>query len=469
MKLNKDKSKPEAWGNGLLLAFAVLVLTIPSSWASEITNTKARGVLKVPEVDATLTVEWVETMDVGEWMRAGLSRSAQVRQIEARERHARARAGEARAEMLPMLSLRHAKGRETSTGVGRERDRHTTTSESIRLTQNLLNAPAMLEWAGANRQHSAAQWRLVARQQQEAQQLAQAVIDMVSALLVLEHAEANMKELQSLLKYIDARTTAGLGTPMELERARGRVLAAQQVQVELQSTVRNRLVELGTKTGLLGHYVVIPSEQDFGELPQSLKQAQDKAVQHNPLVLAMRQDIEAIEKQAAAVKGRWLPVVGLSLEQDQTENIRGANPQAKDKRVMVVATWNVSLGGREFYAVQQAGSDLSEKTAELDDLTQKVGLLVQADWSLLEAATTRQRVAATEVESAKVVMAGLREQLAVGRIGSLLEALDTTERLFAAHQRHIQATQQALIAKTQLLLNMGEFTIARKEVNHGNE
>lgn len=469
MKLNKDKKQQEAWGNGLLLAFVVMVLTIPSSWATELKMPNAGAVLKVPEIDAAITVEWVDTTNVGEWMRAGLSRSAQVRQFEARERHARARAGEARAEMLPMLSLRHAEGRETSTGVGRVRDRHTTSSDSIRLTQNLVNAPAMLEWAGANRQHSAAQWRLVARQQQEAQQLAQAVIDMTSALLVLEHANANMQELQSILQYIDARTRAGVGASMELERARGRVLAAQQVQVELQSTVRNRLVELATKTGLMGRHVKAPSSKDFGELPHSLEQAQAQAAQNNPLVLAMRQDIEAIEKQAAAVKGRLMPVVGLSLEQDQTENIRGTNPKAKDKRVMVVATWNLSLGGREFYAVQQAGSNLSEKTAELDDLLQKVGLLVQADWSLLEAATTRQRVAATEVESAKAVMAGLREQLAVGRIGSLLEALDTTERLFAANQRHIQATQQALLAQTQLLLNMGEFKIERKEARNVNE
>jgi outer membrane protein TolC len=459
MKLNKDKNHQEGWGNGLILAFLVMVLTIPSSWATDIKKPNTGAVFKVPEMDAAITVEWVDTIGVEDWMRAGLSRSAQVRQSEARTQQAKARAGEARAEMLPMLSLRHAKGRETSTGQGREPDRHSTSSEAIRLTQNLFNAPAMMEWASANRQLSAAQWRQVAREQQDAQQLAQAVIDMTSALKVLEHAQQNMQELEDLLKYIDARTSAGLGSTMELERARGRVLAAQQVQVELQSTVRNRLVELATKTGVMGRQVLIPSAQDFGELPQSLEHAQAKAAQHNPLVLAMRQDIEAIEKQVAAVKGRLLPVVGLSLEQDQTENIRGTNPKAKDRRVMVVATWNLSLGGREFYAVQQVGSNLSEKTAELDDLLQKMSLLVQADWSLLEAATTRERVAANEVESAKAVMAGLREQLAVGRIGSLLEALDTTERLFAAHQRHIQATQQALLAKTQLLLNMGEFKI----------
>jgi len=459
MKLKTKKHLKAKALDGLLTCFLVTVLIVPTTWAADLAGLRNQPTLNVPTTDAPLGVQWVDTISVDEWMRAGLSRSAQVRQSEARTQQARARAGEARAEMLPMLSLRHAKGKETSTGEGRERDRHTTSSEAIRLTQNLLNAPAMLEWAGANRQLNAAQWRLVASQQQEGQQLVQAVIDMTAALMVLEHADQNMKELEGLLQYIDARTRAGLGSTMELERARGRVLAAQQTQVELQSTVRNRLVELSTKTGLMGRQVVIPSSADFGDLPHSLEQAQAKAAQHNPLVLAMRLDIEAIEKQVAAVRGRLLPVVGMSLEQDQTENIRGTNPKAKDKRVMVVATWNLSLGGREFYAVQQAGANLSEKTAELDDVMQKVGLLVQADWSLLEAATTRQRVAANEVESAKAVMAGLREQLAVGRIGSLLEALDTTERLFAAHQRHIQATQQALLAKTQLLLNMGEFKI----------
>lgn len=469
MKLTRKTQIKAKMLNGLLTCFLIIVLVVPTAWASDVANAQYQPVLNVPAIDAPLGVQWVDTIRMEEWISAGLARSAQVRQSEARTLQAQARAGEARAEMLPMLSLRHAKGRETSTGVGRERDRHTTSSDAIRLTQNLFNAPAMLEWAGANRQLNAAQWRWVARQQQEGQQLAQAVIEMTSALMVLEHADQNMKELQSLLQYIDERTRAGLGATMELERARGRVLAAQQVQVELQSTVRNRLVELGTKTGLMGRQVVIPTSADFGNLPQTLAEAQGNAAQHNPLVLAMRQDIEAIEKQVAAVKGRLLPVVGLSLEQDQTENIRGTNPKAKDKRVMVVATWNLSLGGREFYAVQQVGSNLTEKTAELDDLLQKIGLLVQADWSLLEAATTRERVAATEVESAKAVMAGLREQLAVGRIGSLLEALDTTERLFAAHQRHIQATQQALLAKTQLLLNMGEFKMERNEARHGNE
>jgi len=211
MKSNKQKNRKNALSNGLLLVFLAAVLTIPTSWASELTKMTPGAVIQVPVADIAIPVEWLDTIGVDEWMRAGLSRSAPVRQSEARTQQAEARAGEARAEMLPMLSLRHAKGRETSTGTGRERDRHTTSSEAIRLTQNVFNAPAMLEWASANRQLSAAQWRQVARQQQDAQQLAQAVIDMTSALRVLEHAQHNMQELEGLLKYIDARTSAGLG------------------------------------------------------------------------------------------------------------------------------------------------------------------------------------------------------------------------------------------------------------------
>jgi outer membrane protein TolC len=63
-----------------------------------------------------------------------------------------------------------------------------------------------------------------------------------------------------------------------------------------------------------------------------------------------------------------------------------------------------------------------------------------------------------EVQAAQSVVDAVQAQLASGRIGSLMDALDASERLFASRQRLIAAIGQQLKAQAQLLQRTGQLS-----------
>ena len=57
----------------------------------------------------------------------------------------------------------------------------------------------------------------------------------------------------------------------------------------------------------------------------------------------------------------------------------------------------------------------------------------------------------------------VREQLKAGRIGSMLEALDASDRLYQARNKLTQSLGQQMLAQAQLLRHMGQLTSIREQ------
>jgi outer membrane protein TolC len=122
---------------------------------------------------------------------------------------------------------------------------------------------------------------------------------------------------------------------------------------------------------------------------------------------------------------------------------------------MLVLNWSLSLGGKEFYGVKQASAELSNRESRLQDELERLAQTTEADLTLLESAQLRTQAAQAEVEAAELVMAAVDAQLLSGRLNSLLDALDASERLYGSRQRLVQSIGQHIKAHTQLLQRMG--------------
>ena len=215
------------------------------------------------------------------------------------------------------------------------------------------------------------------------------------------------------------------------------------------------MFEINRLTGLMPTALQLPFLQVLPALPDSDGQIRQYVKDQNFDLLALRKDVNA---QRSAVNGeysKYLPVLGVSLEKDRTENVRGTNAPWNDTRALAVMTWNVSLGGKEYFSAQQAGAELRNREAKLDDETQRVSQATETDIALLQSTDLRLKTAEAEQTSALTVVNAVEEQLKSGRIGSLLEALDASDRLFGARFRLTQALGQQMKAHAQLLSRLG--------------
>lgn len=412
---------------------------------------------EIGDADASATTPPVTGTALSEFIEKALEISPQLQQVRAQLATAEAGRKVARADLLPSLSLRRATGPEKSRNVGEAADKHTYNQNAIRLTQPLINATLFNEFQGSRQAEASAQYRLQAAYDNVVMSVLRATVDVATARLVLDFSNIQLAQLQNILTYLETRVSVGAASPSDLERARTRILNARQTRIEQQATYRNATLELSRLTGLTPQAIRLPDTARFPAIPESSAQLQALAMAQNPEILALKSDVEAQQSRIKAEMARYMPVVGLSLERDVSKNVQGTNGPHTDTRALLVVNWATSLGGKEWYQAEQARAELRAREAKLTDESQRLAQALEGDNALMQSATLRMQTARLEQASASTVVEAVAEQLRIGRLGSLLDALDASERYFQARQRLAQSIGQNIKAHAQILQRTGQL------------
>lgn len=417
-------------------------------------------------------VDGAQALGLPDLVALGLSYSPVMDQVHAQLETAMARAKQARAELLPRASARYSKGPERSEGSAIGVIDHTTSGSALRLTQPLVNLPLIGDWLTQMSNERAAHWRMMAARESVAMGVTQATLNLAMARMVLSYSDEQLERFDRLLNHVQARAQTGLASTADLERTRTRVLLARQVRIEQQAQYKNALLELERLTGQVPEAMQLPYLNQLPGLPATQGEMRRVVWEHSHELRTLRTEIQAQRQGVASERSRLLPVVGLSLERDEGRNVRGINPRQTDSRLMAVVSWEMSLGGKEIYATQAAAAELSNREARLTEEGERIMQAMDADFASLQSATLRVTAGQAEQLAATAVVKSVEEQLRIGRLGSLLEALDAYERLFAASQRLVQTLVQQMQAQAQLLRRMGQLSAmhaqARVEMSSRN-
>lgn len=393
-----------------------------------------------------------------ELIRRGLSTNPQLQQVQAQQESAQAQRKAARADLLPSFSIRSATGPEQSQTVGSAPNKHTYNMNSLRLTQPVYNRVLQNEFAATQQAESAADLRLRSAHENTVVSVVRATVDLAAAKLVLQFSDVQLTQLQSIMTYLENRAAAGASSQADLERARTRVFGARQTRLEQQAAYRNAMVELQRITGSQPEAIELPSIQQFPAFTMDRKALHEWAVTQNADIRALQRDVDVQQLRVKAELARYQPVVGLSLEHDSSKNIQGTNNRHTDTRALVVVNWATSLGGKEWFQSQVASAELRQREARLTDEKQRMGQALDTDLAMLESSKLRIGAAQLEQASAARVVDAVEEQLRTGRLGSLLEALDASERYFGARQRLTLAVGQTIKAHAQILQRVGQLS-----------
>ena len=424
---------------------------------SDLTGVSTIDLPRLEDDSAASSQVAIQTINLFNAVSQGLRHSPQLSQAQAQYESAQARVGVTRADLLPNASLRWANGPENSesTSITTGSNKHQYTSQSARLTQPLFNLPLYKEFDSSRQNKDATALRMQAMREATALAAVRATVDLAVARITLNFSDAQLEQLNKILSYLEARTSAGAASQADLERARTRVLAARQTRLEQQTNYNNAMQEIYRLTGASAQTLQLPFVTQLTALPGSNNQIREMVKTNNFELLALKREVEAQQSLVTAEYSKYLPVLGASLEYDSTENVSGTNAPFTNTRALVVMTWNLSLGGKEYFAAQQASAELRSRQAKLDDETQRTSQATEADLTLLQSSSLRLQAAQAEQASAQSVVNAVNEQLKTGRMGSLLEALDASDRLFGAQSRVTQTLGQQMKAHAQLLNRLG--------------
>ncbi len=257
-------------------------------------------------------------------VKIGLNYSPVMQQAQASFESAEAQANIARSELLPSISARHSEGPESSESKG-STDGHTYQVSSFRLTQPIFNAALIKDYMGSNKNQDAAELRLHANRETTALATIRATTDLAAARLILSFSDDLLQQLGKILSYLETRASAGASSQAELERARTRVFSARQTRIEQQTNYRNALLEVVRLTGVTPKKIELPAIEQYPKLPATNAELHQQVLEANYDLRSLRRDVDAQQDSVHREYGKLMPIIGVSLERDQSTNVRGTH------------------------------------------------------------------------------------------------------------------------------------------------
>lgn len=281
-----------------------------------------------------------------------------------------------------------------------------------------------------------------------------AYLETLAARARLRATQAQIETATSIHERTAQQQSAGLATPLDVNRARAQILTAQQRLAVQQADFAKRKINLARMTGLppTDQYD-LADDVPFSPAPaiplqDALKQA---AEQRNDLKAAEAQ-VRAAERSLEAAKAERLPSVSL------TANYGGnrASDKPMHQTFLVAGLVRVPIweGGRTAGVIDQATAVLMQRRTEFDDIRAQVEGEVRQAYADITAAAAQITAADANVAVSRDNLGLTRQRFDAG-IADNLAVVQSQEALAGAEYDYINSVFAHNLAKLALARTLG--------------
>ena len=411
-------------------------------------------------------VSFVEQITLPQAIREAFDFSRDVKIAQSRMDQAASQSRQARGTLLPSLSVRNARGDETSspasfldpvTGNAKTRDRHLRKDETITFRQPLFDAPSFLDWQRRDLLVDSREGSLRGSEGDTYVVTVQSYLTLASTLLLTELYKEYEQQLTLLFDYVAQRAAAGASSEADMERVRARNLTARSARLEQEAAYSAAVIDFVRLTNIAPRTLRLPRRQDAsGIVPDNFDQGVELALETNPEVKTLKAELEAAEKDIQAARARFLPRLDFELSDSKVTNAGGALGLQHDQRAMLVMNWNVLNGTTDYYNIREKQERRTEFMWRLDDQQRRLKQSLAAQYATLDA--TRARLAAGYREWSSIYSAArsMSQRMLAGN-QSLLDLLDVLDRAQQARARLISLHAQEILALAQISRLIGKL------------
>jgi adhesin transport system outer membrane protein len=391
-------------------------------------------------------------------MAAGVANSPDLAVSEASLRVATARREGALGQLLPSIDLRLARGsgRYSASASALNTDKRAENSIELRLP--LFSPVAWAELRRQNELKKVAELELDAKRSSVALDAGLSFLGVLQAQGQLDLTLDYESQLVELLGHMQRRAAGGLASENEAKRVESRAIGAKASLSEARANLR----------GALSNYVrlvgFVPLALDFrtslsGFRPDTdLRQLRDMVQDNFDLQTASRQ-IMAFGQAISASKGQFLPRVDFTASAGTNQNVGSTVGEQKERKAMVVLTYNLFAGGADKAGYREAIAKKDEQTARAATLERQ--LLSDAETALVGLNSLQSRYADTRQKVAldTTVVANFKRQLLTGN-RPLLDVLDAHQRLYESKRELLAIAVTEAQAFLRFSLLTGRMPIA---------
>ncbi|MBH0010626.1 TolC family outer membrane protein [Pseudoalteromonas sp. NZS100_1] len=300
-------------------------------------------------------------------------------------------------------------------------------------------------------------FELISQTEQTALEASIALLDVQKFKELVQLAEANLQEHESVYQQIEQSVSAGVARAADLEQISGRLSLAQSNVLTEYSNLHDVSARYLRVVGELPMNDIKQADLDENNIPISVNQALDVAYKNSPSFYASLYNIEAQKANAKAQKAAFHPNVDLSARygsQDRDE--LGQNETRTEARVGIDISYNLYNGGLDSANLEQAYQDINIAKYQRDQACIDIRQSLQIAYYNVTILEQKLPALNQHRESSTKVKIAYKDQFDIGQ-RTLLDVLDAENESFQSTRSYIVALYDRQSAILTMLKEMGKL------------
>lgn len=300
-------------------------------------------------------------------------------------------------------------------------------------------------------------FELISQTEQTALEASIALLDVQKFKELVQLAEANLQEHESVYQQIEQSVGAGVARAADLEQISGRLSLAQSNVLTEYSNLHDVSARYLRVVGELPMNDIKQADLDEKNIPISVNQALDVAYKNSPSFYASLYNIEAQKANAKAQKAAFHPNVDLSARygsQDRDE--LGQNETRTEARVGIDISYNLYNGGLDNANLEQAYQDINIAKYQRDQSCIDIRQSLQIAYYNVTILEQKLPALDQHRESSTKVKIAYKDQFDIGQ-RTLLDVLDAENESFQSTRSYIVALYDRQSTILTMLKEMGKL------------
>lgn len=328
------------------------------------------------------------------------------------------------------------------------------TTGSVVVRQILFDGFASIHdiWRQTARVNAAA-FRVRERTELIALDAAEAYVDVVRYMRLVELAQQNVVAHERIFSNVNSRFQGGRAGEGDLEQARERVENARATLAEFRRSLDDGRAKYRKVVGLEPYNLRFPGP--LAGLPASRDEALAVAVRFNPTIRAAQSDVDAAKHAFRVTDGAFVPNIALegrATHADNTYPYLGVTHD--DYSGKVVMSWDIFRGGQDVWRRSEMAERHTEATMRHARLQRDALESIDKAWAARTVTATRVGALSRELVASRKTIAAFDKEYELGQ-RSLIDLLNAQNQYFNAAVSLTSSRGVIVFADYQMLAAMG--------------
>ena len=321
-------------------------------------------------------------------------------------------------------------------------------------SQSILDLASMQRYRAAKAMITVAELEAANSTNLTVQQVARAYVLALEGEATVDAAAANVGLARALVKLADSQKNAGMGTGIDVTRARVQLANEEQRMLVAQNARERAKLELARAMGIDLAVTLELNDRvnDGSEIPPLLDEALKSAIESRPDLRAQQKREMVAGLTVKSIAAERLPSIGAAGDYGVIGN--GSDNMLPTRSIGVSLRVPIFDGGRRAARIAESGVLQRQERLRAADLAKQVQLEVRLSYNNLHSAREQIATAKQGLTLSENELAQAQRRFEAG-VANSLELTDAQTRLSRARDNHLAALYQFNLARIDLAAATG--------------